>query len=71
MAKLEEMGKDVVIITQNIDGLHQKAGSKNVIEMHGTDRTWSCKNKKCGNRVDSSEVKELRDTTLSCLWQIT
>ncbi len=36
LAKLEENGKLLAIITQNIDGLHQKAGSKNVIELHGT-----------------------------------
>lgn len=36
LAKMEEMGKLSAIITQNIDGLHQKAGSKNVIELHGT-----------------------------------
>lgn len=32
---LEDMGHDVTIITQNIDGLHQKAGSGNVLELHG------------------------------------
>lgn len=36
LAKLEEMGKVKAIITQNIDGLHQKAGSKIVYELHGT-----------------------------------
>lgn len=36
LAKLEEMGKLKAVITQNIDGLHQKAGSKNVLELHGT-----------------------------------
>lgn len=35
LAKLEKT-KDIWIVTQNIDGLHQKAGSKNVIELHGT-----------------------------------
>lgn len=35
LAKLEKRGKLKAIITQNIDGLHQKAGSKNVIELHG------------------------------------
>jgi len=35
LAKLEEQGKLKAIITQNIDGLHQMAGSKNVIELHG------------------------------------
>lgn len=36
LAKLEEMGKLKGIITQNIDGLHQMAGSKNVLELHGS-----------------------------------
>ncbi len=36
LAQLEEQGKLKAIITQNIDGLHQAAGSKNVIELHGT-----------------------------------
>ncbi|MGG1675268.1 NAD-dependent protein deacylase [Neobacillus sp. NRS-1170] len=40
----EQAGKINQIITQNIDGLHQKAGSKNVIEFHGTMKTASCQN---------------------------
>ncbi len=36
LARLEEQGKLRCVITQNIDGLHQKAGSKHVIELHGT-----------------------------------
>lgn len=36
LVKLEQLGKLKAIITQNIDGLHQKAGSKNVLELHGT-----------------------------------
>ncbi len=36
LAKLEEMGKLKAVITQNIDGLHQAAGSKNVFELHGS-----------------------------------
>lgn len=35
-ARLEEMGKVKAVITQNIDGLHQKAGSKKVLELHGS-----------------------------------
>lgn len=35
LARLEKEGKLKAIITQNIDGLHQKAGSKNVLELHG------------------------------------
>lgn len=36
LAELEEKGKLRAVITQNIDGLHQKAGSKNVLELHGS-----------------------------------
>lgn len=36
LARLEEMGKLKAIVTQNIDGLHQKAGSKTVFELHGS-----------------------------------
>jgi NAD-dependent deacetylase len=36
LAKLEQAGKLTAVITQNIDGLHQAAGSKNVIELHGS-----------------------------------
>jgi NAD-dependent deacetylase len=42
LAELEKAGRIQSLITQNIDALHHKAGSKNVIEMHGTLRTLSC-----------------------------
>jgi NAD-dependent deacetylase len=42
LAEFEQAGYQLTIITQNIDGLHQKAGSQHVVEMHGTIRTLSC-----------------------------
>ena len=42
LAKLEEMGKLKAVITQNIDGLHQKAGSKHVLELHGSIHRNRC-----------------------------
>lgn len=36
LAEMERNGRDITIVTQNIDGLHQKAGSKKVLEIHGT-----------------------------------
>ena len=42
LADIESNGSNVTIATQNIDGLHQKAGSKRVLELHGTIRTLSC-----------------------------
>jgi len=42
LAKLEGLGKLKAVITQNIDGLHQEAGSKNVLELHGSVRRNHC-----------------------------
>lgn len=42
LAVLEKQGKLTAVITQNIDGLHQKAGSRNVIELHGSVHRNTC-----------------------------
>jgi NAD-dependent deacetylase len=42
IAELEKLGKVNCVITQNIDGLHQKAGSSYVLELHGSIQTASC-----------------------------
>lgn len=52
LAKLERQGHIRSIATQNIDMLHQKAGTKNVIEMHGTLATLSCTG--CFQQVEAS-----------------
>ncbi len=52
LAKLEKKGLLKAVITQNIDGLHQKAGSKKVIELHGTVKKVKCL--KCGKKFSSS-----------------
>lgn len=44
LAALEQAGKLRAIVTQNIDGLHQKAGSKNVFELHGSIYRNYCEN---------------------------
>ncbi len=46
LAELEKRGKLKAIVTQNIDGLHQMAGSKNVLELHGSIHRNHCT--KCG-----------------------
>lgn len=46
LAELERAGKLKAIVTQNIDGLHQRAGSRNVFEIHGTTRRNYCS--RCG-----------------------
>lgn len=48
LAEMERMGLLRSVITQNVDGLHQKAGSRNVIEFHGGTRDLLCLT--CGNR---------------------
>lgn len=49
----ERFGKSVSVATQNIDGLHQKAGSQRVFEVHGTMDTLTCQG--CGKCFGSSE----------------
>ncbi|AXU27328.1 TPA: NAD-dependent protein deacylase [Clostridioides difficile] len=57
LAKLEEMGKLKTVITQNIDGLHQMAGSKNVLELHGSVHRNYCT--KCGKFFDLESMLNL------------
>lgn len=55
LAQLEAEGKLKAVITQNIDGLHQAAGSKTVWELHGSIHRNYCQ--KCGKFYDASYVK--------------
>ncbi len=57
LADLERMGLLKYVITQNIDGLHQKAGSEKVIELHGTMRRSHCSS--CFEPYDSLEVLKM------------
>lgn len=54
LAKMEEDGKLLGVITQNIDGLHQIAGSKRVYEIHGT--TSRCQCTKCEEEYEGSLI---------------
>lgn len=54
LAELERVGKLKAIVTQNIDGLHQKAGSKNILEIHGTTYKNHCI--KCGKEYSAEYV---------------
>ncbi|MBW2057184.1 MAG: NAD-dependent deacylase [Deltaproteobacteria bacterium] len=49
LASLETMGRLHAVVTQNIDGLHQAAGSRKVIEIHGSGASLSCLS--CGSRI--------------------
>ena len=54
LAQLEEEGTLSAVVTQNIDGLHQKAGSKNVLELHGSVLRNYCIRPRSGNRAARS-----------------
>lgn len=55
LAQLEKTGKLRAVVTQNIDGLHQAAGSKNVLELHGSVHRNYCM--KCGKYYDMTYMK--------------
>ena len=56
LAELEEKGKLTAVVTQNIDGLHQAAGSKKVYELHGSVLRNYCEN--CGKFFDINYIIE-------------
>jgi len=54
LAELERMGLIKYVLTQNIDGLHEKAGSKNIVEYHGSVNKLRCA--LCGSRYGFEEI---------------
>ncbi len=56
LAELEKAGKLKAVVTQNIDGLHQAAGSQKVLELHGSVLRNYCQ--KCGKFYDMNYIKE-------------
>ena len=56
LAEMEAKGKLNAVITQNIDGLHQMAGSQRVMELHGSVHRNYCM--KCGAFYDARYMKE-------------
>ena len=56
LAELEARGKLKAVITQNIDGLHQKAGSREVLELHGSVLRNYCM--RCGKFYDAEYMKQ-------------
>ena len=64
LAELEKRGKLKAVITQNIDGLHQKAGSKTVYEIHGTTMKNYCV--KCGKTYSENFIFDSPDTIPVC-----
>lgn len=64
LAKMEEIGKLKAIVTQNIDGLHQKAGSKTVYEIHGTTSRNYCS--KCKMEYHSDFLFNTKEAIPKC-----
>ena len=56
LAELERAGRLKAVITQNIDGLHQLAGSKNVLELHGSELRNTCQS--CGKQYGMEKILE-------------
>ena len=59
LAELEQAGKLTAVVTQNIDGLHQKGGSKTVYELHGSVHRNYCT--RCGAFYDGAYIKACPD----------
>ena len=57
LAELERQGKLTAVVTQNIDGLHTKAGSKNVYELHGSIYRNYCMD--CGKAYSAEDIKDM------------
>ncbi|HAN51322.1 MAG TPA: NAD-dependent protein deacylase [Lachnospiraceae bacterium] len=64
LVELEKRGKLSAIVTQNIDGLHQKAGSKKVFEIHGSALRNYCM--KCGKRYDANYIFDSKEEIPHC-----
>ena len=62
LAGLEKAGHLVALVTQNTDGLHQDAGSRHVIELHGSGRTVQCLD--CGTRERRADVQARLDVEI-------
>ncbi len=54
IADMEEKAKDFTLITQNVDGLHEKSGSKNILELHGN--IWKVRCVECNSVTDNYDV---------------
>lgn len=64
LVRLEKAGKQVSVVTQNIDGLHQKAGSSTVYELHGTTSRFHCRS--CGKEYSMDYLKSSKTVIPYC-----
>jgi NAD-dependent deacetylase len=66
LADLEAKGYVHAVVTQNIDNLHQKAGSKNVIPVHGTADRFVCQKYHCGSVYDAHDALAGKELVPRC-----
>ena len=64
IAEWQSQFRDFTLVTQNIDGLHQLAGSRDVIELHGS--IWSARCTKCHSRQEINREGERADACFDC-----
>lgn len=64
LAALEKTGKLKAVVTQNIDGLHQKAGSKKVYEIHGSALRNYCS--RCGKKYSTDYIFDSKESVPKC-----
>lgn len=64
LAELESAGKNITVITQNIDNLHQLAGSKRVLEVHGSTERNNCT--VCDARFDANAIFDSKEEIPKC-----
>lgn len=56
ISELQQLGKDITVVTQNIDALHEKAGSLKIYNLHGTITDNYCVD--CGKKYSLSDIKQ-------------
>lgn len=66
LAQMEQKGRVKAVVTQNIDGLHNQAGSKKVIAVHGTADRFVCTGSKCRAVYESGYVRDYPQTVPLC-----
>lgn len=66
LAAMEQRGIIKAIVTQNIDNLHQRAGSKRVIAVHGNAERYICVNRNCRSVYDPEYVKQFPQIVPTC-----
>lgn len=62
LARFEREGRMIGLVTQNVDRLHQKSGSKNVVELHGSGYVVVCLTDNCDYKIDRHDFQDILNT---------